>query len=294
MNTGNLVREFERAGLTLVIVDKPIRFGRSLEDIFQMDIERKLSGTRRYEKFRMYPGHKSNFIQIRDVDRVAKQLVLMVQESAREFDEIVPITKRMTAEMIEERANRIRPRLVRIQFRCNENRVVITHKTQEEVRYFLMGVDERQLFIAQLRGPATTCLIARKSLGQTVEFAGGNRRRGSSLDRQGEWFFLEVLDELPEIELAIKQTRTAIRKKMNIGEVMGRRGSPHVADELVTVPAPKLAHGFSVNSRPRVFVRGSIRHRDHHTVHFQNWREVIANNEGATATASASGVFWVD
>jgi hypothetical protein len=46
--------------------------------------------------------------------------------------------------------------------------------------------------------------------------------------------------------------------------------------------------------RDRVFVRGSIRHKDHKTVRFSQWREVIANNEGDTARATASGVFWVD
>jgi hypothetical protein len=175
--------------------------------------------------------------------------------------------------------------------------VVIRRKTDAAMRYFLMGVDERQLFIAQLTAAATTVDGARKLLGRTVEFAEG-KRRGSSLDRQGEWFFLETTQEQRDhLDALIKKNKLAVHKKVAIGTFAGRGGKPHTADELIALVGEnvtsKLGHGFPVRPR-QIYIRGSVRHSDHKTVRFSEWREVIANNEGATGRAAATGVFWVD
>lgn len=287
----NLVADFAKVGLSLEILDRPMRFGRGMEDIVQIDITRKLAGTRRSEKFRLYPGHATNLIQICGVDKSSKQLVLMIKEPVREFEETARINKRVTLESVKARNAHTKAKIFQ-----RGNEIVIVQKTTGAIRHFLLGVDERQLFIAQLTGPATTCEQARKSLGKSVEFANNDRRKGSSLDRQGEWFFLATSRDVAlEIQKAVRMTRTVIRKKVNIGAFLGRvGGNHHVADELVTMPAVLLPHGFSVSGRGRVFVRGSIRHVDHKTVRFTEWREVVANSEGATASAGASGVFWID
>lgn len=299
MDPRSVIDQFKKAGLDIQVMSSPIRTGRGMDEIVQLDIERKTQGTRRYEKFRIFLGHKDNLIQVRDVDKSTNQLVLMVREPAREFEEEIRLNKFTTEErVIKELTSRgagNRPRAVK--WRKSGNSIFVTQKTTEAIRYFLAGVDERQLFIAQLTGPATTCEEARKSLGKSVEFANGDRRKGSALDRQGEWFFLEVSKEdRDEIDLAIRKLRTSIKKKVSIGAELGRRGgNAHTADELVRMPAgPILNHRFAARSRDRVFVRGCVRHVDHKTVRFDNWREVIANTEGATASASASGVFWVD
>jgi len=65
-----LVENFKNIGLTLKLLDKPIRRGRrGTEEIFQMDIERKVEGTRRTEWFTIYPGHEDNVIHIIDIDQ---------------------------------------------------------------------------------------------------------------------------------------------------------------------------------------------------------------------------------
>lgn len=292
--------DFKRAGLDIQILSDPIRKGRGMDEIVQLDIERKTQGTRRTERFRIYMGNKNNLVQVRDVDKPNGQLVLMVREPAREFDEDVRITKWDTEDKILARL-KVAPR--RIKYRKVGNKFVVTQKIDEAVRYFLAGVDERQLFIAQLTGPATTVVQARKSLGKSVEFANGDRRKGSSLDRQGEWFFLKAdATDCCDIHNALLKTCTTIQKKVSIGTVMGRRGgNSHTADELVKLPSRHFGKNFrspglsrDVQGRDRVFVRGCVRHVDHKTVKFTEWREVIANSEGETATASASGVFWVD
>jgi hypothetical protein len=100
------------------------------------------------------------------------------------------------------------------------------------------------------------------------------------------------------IETAIRKTQTSIRKKVNIGSVLGRsRGNPHVADELVVLPlGTKDSVGTSEFRlrRKRVFIRGCVRHIQHPTKRFSHWREVIENDEGATSQGGSSGIFWID
>jgi hypothetical protein len=64
------------------------------------------------------------------------------------------------------------------------------------------------------------------------------------------------------------------------------------------VMSPKiLAHGWPVQAND-VFIRGCVRHVDHKTVRFNNWRKVIRNYEGSTTNSTvglrAGGVMWVD
>jgi len=292
----NLVEKFRKAGLSTVILKEPIRRqGRGMEDIVQIDIQRNVKGFNRRERFRLYPGDKSNIIQVRNIDPNLKQLVLFVKEPVREFDNVTQLNSFTTFKRVKEEAEKSLHKPVRIFKVGNEAHVVM--KTSEGVRYFLCGVDERQLFIAQLTGPATTVEEARKLLGKTVQFADG-KRRGSSVDRQGEWFFLETKQSTrDEIERAIRGTRTAIQRKVAIGRFLGRPSTNlHIVDELVILPFQTVTNRDPNRlQRRQVFVRGSIRHRDHKTVKFSNWREVIANNESqSTARGSASGVFWVD
>jgi len=291
-----LEEKFRKAGVDLIVLKHPIRKGRGMEDIFQIDIQRNVRGLIRREAFRIYPGHSDNLVQVRGVDAKLKQLVLFVREPVREFDNVIKLTPRNTFQRVKDEALARRPRPVKI-FRSGDEAHVIM-RTTEGNRYFLMGVDERQLFIAQLTASANTVDEARKLLGKTVQFADG-KRKGSSLDRQGEWFFLET-DEVTKqkVENLLRQTRLAIHRKASIGRLFNRVGTPHIADELVLLPGTLQQVGADPKKllRNRVFVRGSIRHKDHKTVRFSNWREVIANNEVAAVGqfSSPSGVFWVD
>jgi len=293
----NLVKAFEKAGLRLELLKKPLRTGTGMTEIVQLDVGRDIKSTRRTEWFRLWPGHKDNVIQVRDTDKRSKQLVLLVNEPEREFEERIPIRKlwsrgggmEPTRDQVKVQL-RDRERIVR----GNKKEWVVMRRTDGDTRYFLMGVDERQLFIAQLAEPCTTVAQAHRSLGKTVLTADG-RRKGSALDRQGEWFFWETSQRTRElIDELIEKNRLPVHRKVPIGRFTGRGGNPHVVDELiVTPPLDKLSHGFGV--RPNsVFIRGAVRHVDHKTIKFSHWREVVANNEGATAQAGAAGVFWVD
>jgi len=301
-----LINAFTKAGLHLEVLDSPIRNGVGMENIVQIDIQRgvKRSKQLRGEWFRIYPG-KNTTVQVRGTDRKLKQLVLLVKEDEQEFHERVPTSKRVRAQKgwLERilRENNLKKKDV---VEKRQDAIIVRRFTPADTRYFLMGVDERQLFVAQLTSAATSVQGARKLLGRTVQFAEG-KRRGSSIDRQGEWFFLETNQKQRDtLDKMLKRNEIVVQKKQPIGNHMNRGGNPHTADELLVVNDidDKLAHKRESESRfpvrgKKVFIRGRVRHQDHKTVVFHNWREVVANNEGATAqrgTTRATGVFWID
>jgi len=291
-----IIALFKKVGLILQILTEPIRRGKGLELIFQMDIASIKKGISRYEKFRMYMPENVE-VQVRDTDLKAKQVLIMVNEPRVQFEDFRSFSGEATKQTVLSRVQSAKG--VKIT-RVTKNRVFFTRYTDEATRYFLMGVDERQLFIAQLKGAATTITEARKSLGASVQFAEGRRR--NSVDRQGEWFFLETSENFRDtLERAITKNKCAIRSRVNIGEYFNRRGgNPHNAYELVVLPSAILAPADTKMVREsgnRIFVRGSIRHKDHKTLHFSHWREVVANNEAsdtASGVVQSRGVFWVD
>lgn len=98
------------------------------------------------------------------------------------------------------------------------------------------------------------------------------RTRGK-VARQGEWFFVEpTAKEIETLETALRGFRTVVRN----GVPLERGGNPHVADELVVVPA--LISG----TKPvaiTVLARGRVRHVDHDAVYLPAWAKVVRNTE---------------
>ncbi len=307
MSHENLVKRFEQAGLVLKLSDKPLigtltRGGRA---IVQIDIDRKIKGSRRTEWFRIYPGHEDNRIEVLSTDKRIGQLVLLVHEPAREFEESVTITMVGKLRTVEEVAARLNVRVATV--RKEGGKFFTKRKTSSQKRHFLCGLDERQLFIAQLPRSVTTVKEAHASLKTaTVTLAEGNMGKAT---RQGEWFFIRATDsEAERIEMGTTKNILTIERSAPIGPFMefaGRldrkvkqfRGKPHTAEELIILPGDPLSHGFAVRSR-EIFVRGKVRHEDHATVKFSTWHKVIRNNEpnsgNATGRGNATGVGWID
>lgn len=280
----NLETAFKKAGLVCRVQKDPLRKGRGMERIVQMDIQRSFKGPTRGEYFRIY-APESALLQVRGIDPARKQLVLLVKEEAIEFQDHIVKTKWTTPNHLSDIRKKFRV------IRETERELVYVNKTSAATRYFLLGVDERQLFIAQTTNPVTTVDEAHRSLGKTVQFAEG--KRGTT--RQGEWFLLETSEETREqIEKALQQNRTAIKKDVDIGRETGTRsGKPHIASESVSLPPKVLQHGHPVREK-RIFVRGKIRHPDHKTVHLTHWREVVRNSEENSGDRQTTGVYWVD
>ena len=163
----------------------------------------------------------------------------------------------------------------------------MTRKTTGQKRHFLCGLDERQLFIAQLSSPVSSVREAHDSLKRPeVTLVEGKVGR---IVRQGEWFFLAPTEEeLERIRLGLKKNIIFIQRKVPIG----RGGNPHTADELLVLPGTRVPDGKFPVRATETFVRGSVRHIDHATASFMTWRKVIRNNEANAG--QALGVGWVD
>jgi hypothetical protein len=309
----NLIKRFESAGLTLVLTDRPFVSsvaGRGGNEIVQIDIQRRIKGNRRFEYFRIFPGHEDNRVEVMGTDKRKGQLVLMVQEPAREFEEQVPMTIYWDAEKVspndprEEISKRlgIQKHLIRV-FAGKTSRAVIKGKTSSQKRYFLLGLDERQLFIAQLTSPASTVREAHASLKTaTVTLAEGKVGKAT---RQGEWFMLPATEsECRMIQEGIEKHFLIAEHSVAIGpfttgehlrglrKVRQSRGKPHIAEWLVVLPGkPPQGGNWPVRER-EVFIQGSVRHEDHKTVKFKHWMKVIRNSEANAG--QALGIGWVD
>ena len=277
MKKNTLVKKFKDVGLKLVILDEP--FGGN-KNIFGMTITRDIKGNSRKEHFEIYPGHKDNIIQVLGTDKKTSQLILFVHEPVRTFTETVHSREKPSGN----------DRTVSI--RGKRNNWDVKQKTIEGKRHYLLGVDERQLFIAELTRGVSSVEDARASLGRSVTLAEGTYKTSP---RQGEWFFIEVSRDLSEyFDKQIKRTEIAHHKNTNIGSYLERSGgNSHTAEYLIclnpTMSKEKLSHGFPVRER-QVYIKGKVSHVDHKTVVFKYWRKVIANNEGDNQSVNG----WID
>jgi hypothetical protein len=279
MDTNKLIERFAEANLELKISNKSLVRGGN-GNIVQVDIARKLTGNMRDEMFQLYIGDDTSDVQVLSVDKDLSQLVLMVCEKARAYTRFANKkyfnkSSLNKGETVSEDKN---------------GDLTISGKTSDEKVRYLMGRDERQLFIARLPKSITTVKEAHASLkGADVSFAEG-KARGRTI-RQGEWFCINVTEgERRAIQEAIKKNKAVVGHKVAIQRDLAGRApaKPHTADELIRLPGNPLTHGWAVHS-VEIFVRGKIRHTDHETVAFKEWRKVIKNAE----TGGGNGR-WID
>lgn len=291
-NIENIKSEFKKINVDLVISKKPFAGGQHIEDIFQLDIRRTLKGPRRTEYFLLWPGHKDNTIQITAKSPKYGQLVLTVKEPKRTF--LVELDKYSLSRLKLVGVDNFKNTLPRGQKLVRKDaKFYIQNTTPDSTRHYLLGLDERQLFIAELRGGATSMEKAFAQLKPTTVSFAEERARGKTV-RQGEWFFLHpTADEDLILKEYLRSSTKIVYKKAPVGKFAGRTGGkPHIADELVTCSGVRLQHGFQIRPRGNVFVRGAIRHPDHETIKFASWRKVILNTE--KNTGGPAGSTWID
>jgi hypothetical protein len=270
-----LVARFATAGLEVVLA-RP-RFVQGADDAFHLSIERS---RRHRTRFSVWPGAAPNRLEVLDVDRELRQLLLFVDEPSRWVTAFLP----------REAAPPAPGRDLRI---VAEDRFgwTVARRPPGGKRRFLIGRDERDLFVAQIPAACSTVRAARAALRPLAVERAARRTR---VLRQGEWFFLEPSPaERSRLELALTSRAAFIVRAANIrDELEGRRvvgGNPHVADELVALPSER-PHPERI-----AFVRGRVRHPDHATVRLRSWRRVVRNAEVTTGgVAWMAGVAWVD
>lgn len=94
--------------------------------------------------------------------------------------------------------------------------------------------------------------------------------------------------ELALVESAAKADKgRSVQRNIGIAQAarLNRAGRPHVADEVVVLTPDGR------EDRPRIYVRGAVRHPDHKTVEFFWFRRTVPNRE---RFAQPAGVFWID
>ena len=314
MNRETLKQTFKNTGLILEFAKEPFARGENAKDVFGLDIKRRIKGVARTEYFSMWPGHEDNIIHIADTDTKISQLVMTIKEPERDFEVLIQPSayrrflsqdtnwlnayiesSKMTILGRTVGNRRGTARLARFDdFIWDRKDLSVKTRSPSTVRHFLLGVDERQLFMCQLPRPASSVKQAMDNLKSPTVILAEGQQLGKTL-RQGEWFLLNpTSEEAATLKAHLKSTLAVVHKKANVGQYAGRAtGKPHVVDELVQIRDAEqvLAHGFRTRSRAAVFIRGALRHPDHETLKLGSWRKVILNNEAGNP---ALGGAWID
>lgn len=263
-NKNTVLLSFRDAGLSIKLVDRPTRV-RGASDVFSLDVETQKKGTRIEETFRMHVGKDAD-VQVLNVDKSLKQLILSVREEARDIK--IPHYDRNARKTIDR----------------------IQHIDGAKHKY-LVGMDERSYFMAEVPGSEVkTVKDAHRALKNREVAQIENEHSGKKIVRQGEWFFVPESAFKPDGDLAV-------HKKHPINDVPGRpMGKPHVADEIVFVMvketvgrAGRQNRAMIVQRLGGVYVRGNVRHPDHETVSFREWHRVYRNREVRRADSR-----WID
>lgn len=237
----DLKKYFDKAGLSLTLTNEPVSrgLGRGATEIFQMTID---GG--KPERFRMFIG-KGTDIRVLDYSPKREQVLLYVKEPKRKF--------------VEERWD-------------NGKKVSVDHVTPENIRKYLMGMDERHLFISELPDRRINKIDEAVHALKPREVKDRKKRKDVKVYRQGEWFFVPATpQELIDIRL---NTKFMV---LNTPLPVPRGGKPHTAELLVRIGEV-------------YFVSGRIRHEDHKTRVFgTGWFRVFRNTEKQNTITG-----WVD
>jgi hypothetical protein len=173
---------------------------------------------------------------------------------------------------------------------------------------FLCGHDERHWFVAPIANAVSTVRAAKQSLmppavwEQVRHLPPGevDSRRNTVFKRQGEWFFLPTLRKFhnPVIHKNEPLQRTA-RSKPHICEELIREGGElvYIVRQRQYTEKQFKEHkerdpnfdrlGYRTMIRnPNVYVRGSVRHKDHATLKLEGWHRAFINAELTTSHMS--------
>jgi hypothetical protein len=163
--------------------------------------------------------------------------------------------------------------------------VWIRRTTEEQKRHFLVGRDERQLFMCRLPRACTTVTEAHAAL-RVPEADLEARSVLERAIRQGEWFFVPAeAEEVARLEDELARGASQLHRGAAISRFIARMGKPHVVDELVDTRDEK--------GKQQLFARGRVRHVDHKTVRLRGWYRVFRNRE-VEEGRSPFGGGWID
>lgn len=175
-----------------------------------------------------------------------------------------------------------------------------------EAQRFLCGHDERHWFVAAVEEPVSTVRAAKQALmpaairerAKDVPPAEVLKRKNDIFLRQGEWFFVPVEADVPEIQILRNEPlQRTPRNKPHIVQELYREGGETVyivggraynERELrrlrQSVPDVDVRPTRTMVRNPNVYARGTVRHADHATIRLDGWHRVYLNAEQTTST----------
>jgi hypothetical protein len=278
LERAQLKKSFSDVPVGMKLLDGPINPGNPA--IFQMNIHRS---PRFGEYFQVWPGHRSNEVEVLAVDRSFVQLVLRVKEPRRRYVEIVRKMPWSKVEAVEARARSTGGRILK-ETRYDWRLEMWTPAVD---RRYLCGRDDLHLFIAQVP-EGDTVAQAHESL-KPDDVRRAEVASPVGVLRQGEWFFLPPSGEESErLAEHLKERPRALR----LGAPVGRGAQPHVADFVVTIDR-RIRTQHRENRRPEVYARGAVVHPDHRRLWLEDWRRAVRNRE-VGGSGDGLRIRWID
>ena len=278
LERAQLKKSFSDVPVGMKLLDGPINPGNPA--IFQMNIHRS---PRFGEYFQVWPGHRSNEVEVLAVDRSFVQLVLRVKEPRRRFVQIVGKRPWSRVEDVEARARSSGGHILK-ETRSDWRLEMWTPAVD---RRYLCGRDDLHLFVAQVP-QGDTVAEAHESLKPD------DVRRAEAVSpvgvlRQGEWFFLPPSGE--EAERLVDHLKERPRA-LRLAAPVGQGANPHVADFVVTIDR-RIRTQHREYRRPEVYARGAVVHPDHRRLWLEDWRRVVRNREVGGA-GNGLRIRWID
>jgi len=181
-------------------------------------------------------------VEVLGIDGSFKQLVLLVKEPEREYF----VKKEMDGELKETKEH-----------------------TDPTERRYLMGMDEKHLFISGLpKGDVSTVEEAHQVLKHAEVVKA--EREGREVKRQGEYFFVP-LTEKEEEDFMVKVDEWKKRKGKNIlrNASLRRNGHrPHCVKRFITM-----------RRGTKRYAQGNVTHEQHVPLYLPSWHRIYRNRE---------------
>jgi len=229
----NLMAHFKEAGLPVSTAISRSTF------LTNVPIVRLSVNERPAEHFMVDVGDEKNRVEVLNIDKNFRQLILLVKEPRREYK--VPKADR------------------------DGNIKQIKEYTDPNERRYLMGLDERHLFISGLpREDINTVAEAHQALKHKAVVVA--EKIGKDVKRQGEYFFVPLtkVEEEELIDKVVADKRILCKRdKLQRG---GRRS--HFARRIIRM-----------RRKRKVYAQGHVTHEQHQPLILPTWHRVYRNRE---------------
>ena len=229
----SLLAHFKETGLPLSTTTSRNTWGSNVP-IVRLSINERPT-----EHFMVDVGDEKNRVEVLSIDKNFRQLILLVKEPKREYT--IP------------RAD-------------NEGKIIqIKEHTDPTERRYLMGLDEKHLFISGLpKEDVNTVAEAHQALKHRAVIEA--EKQGREIKRQGEYFFvLLTAREQEELMVKMEKDKRILCKRDKLSR---NRQRPHFVRRLIRM-----------RRKRKIYAQGTVTHEQHEPLILPTWHRVYRNRE---------------